>query len=266
MLPRRSCTFSNASVQLGRQGLDKRGIKLWQAPKHFNLHASNCGNQSVVIPGPGLPGPISPSGSSIRSSSGASLWGERGWHGSTGGCQMLPALLLLPACHVPPTLQTSLPCAPGSTHTVGPHLQDFSGKKSTMSTKPNSVLNVLTAGSGAGAMRLSVRLAARPLHPRQALLASVAFRALNSSVVVSPALDGRARTVVAAVHDTKGRPHTLRWAGTRSLTLADGLQLGLQSPRRLAIRTPHLTVTVSQVRWGCVCPFGGRFKSLPPNR
>ena len=59
-------------MQLGRQGLLKRGIKAWKAPEHFSgrLHASNCGNQSVVIPGPGLPGPISPS--SVLQSSGSS--------------------------------------------------------------------------------------------------------------------------------------------------------------------------------------------------
>ena len=76
----RSCTFSNASVLLGRQGLHKHNISAWKKPGHLSgkLHASNCGNQSVVIPGPGLPGPVTQRSSSSSSSNSANVWGERG--------------------------------------------------------------------------------------------------------------------------------------------------------------------------------------------
>lgn len=65
--PLRSCTFSAASVRLGMQGLQKRGIQAWTPPQHLmgRLYSSKCSNQAVLTPGPGLPGPLYPSSASI---------------------------------------------------------------------------------------------------------------------------------------------------------------------------------------------------------
>lgn len=172
--------------------------------------------------------------------------------------QVLPVLLLPPASHAPgPPLPACLMplTTPGGIRTGGLHLQDFVGKTSTASVpaKPNSMVAMLTAGSGAGALRLSARLAASPLHPRQTVLASVVFQMKGSRVLVRLDQNGTSHRLVATVHGAKstGKLARLTWPGakTHSLKLAGPLQLRLLSPRRLAIQMPQLTVTVSQVCW-----------------
>ena len=131
-----------------------------------------------------------------------------------------------------------------------PHIRNFIGKTSTVAGKPGGMLVVLTAGRGPGALRLSARMAAWPPRPSQTVLASVALRAQNSSVGVTLARKGAAHALVAAVRGADGQRYSLRWAGTRSLSLIGPLRLRLLSPLRLVIQTPQLTVTVSQVQGG----------------